>query len=225
MKLTKLNPYILAAATVLAGHAHGATVASANFTGLNLSGVNSVAISGTAGVNGFLWTRGPNNGFTYSTPTVSMQSGTAEALKLTTTSNTFQGMYGTMASSTTIAIGETLTLSFIGQYTETPANTPGGFRFGFISNYNSGTNANADLAVGMQVGTGGSTALSLNRDTTVNNGAFGGTTATMGSGGTLSSTIGTSVFTASFSILRTGTSTYTYTGTVNGSTATAIGET
>lgn len=221
MKLIKLNPLILAVAAVIAGQANGAVIASSNFTGLNVSGANSVAISG---VNGFSWTRGPNTGFTYSTPNVNMQSGTAEALKLTTTSS-FQGMYGTMASSTTIAIGQTLTLSFIGQYTETPTNTGGGFRFGFISNYNSGTNANADQAVGMQVGTGGSTALSLNRDTTVNNGAFGGTTVAMGSGGTLSSTIGTSVFTASFSILRTGTSTYTYTGTVNGSTATAIGET
>ena len=31
----KLNPIILAAAAILAGHAHAAVVASANFTGLS----------------------------------------------------------------------------------------------------------------------------------------------------------------------------------------------
>ena len=218
MKLNKLNPLILAAAAVLAGHANAATIASANFTGLTASGATGVAISGTAGVNGFTWSRlAPN--FTYSTPNVNMQSGTANALKATIAGDTFQGMLGTMPS-TTINIGQTLTLSFIGQYTESPANNFAGLRFGFV---NSG---DLDNAFGMTVGTGGSTSRGIIRDTdSIENSPLTGATSgiTSVAGGATVASITTSVFTASFAITRTATDTYSYFGDVNGSTLTATG--
>lgn len=222
---SNLSSFLLAATTVLAGQANGATIASANFTGLTANNATTVAVSGTAGVNGFAWTRITGNTFTYSTPNVNMQTGTANALTATIgTGVTFQGMIGTMPTSTTIAIGETLTLSFIGQYTEAPGNVAGGLRFGFISAYNNTTNANADNAIGVQSGTGTNNTLTLNRDTTPNGGPLGGTTVTMATT-TGTQNIGTSVYTASFAITRTGTSAYSYSGNVNGSTVSAIGET
>lgn len=225
MNVKKLYPCIFAATSVLAGHVKSATIASADFTGLTASGATSVAISGTAGVNGFAWTRITGNSFTYSTPSVNMQTGTANALTATIGAGvTFQGMIGTMPASTTIGIGETLTLSFIGQYTEAPGDVGGGLRFGFISAYNNSTNANADNAIGVQSGTGANNTLSLNRDTTPNSGPLGGATALIATT-TGSQNIGTSVYTASFAITRTDTSTYNYLGTVNGSTVSAIGET
>jgi hypothetical protein len=224
MKRIKLNPLILAVAAVLAGHANGAIIASANFTGLTANNATTVAISGTAGVNGFAWTRVAGNTFTYSTPDVDMQSGTDNALTATIAGNTFQGMIGTMGSSTTIPIGQTLTLSFIGQYTEAPGNVGGGLRFGFISAYNNVNNANADNAIGVQSGTGTNNTLSLNRDTTPNFGPLGGTTVTMATT-TGTQNVGTSVYTASFAITRTGTGTYSYSGNVNGSTVSVSGET
>lgn len=217
MNLTNLNLLILAT-TVLTGHSNGAPIASANFTGLTTSGATTVARSGTPGVNEFTWSR-LSADLTYSTPSVNMQSGTTNALKATIGVSSFQGMLGTMSSSTTINIGQTLTLSFIGQYTETPANNFGGLRFGFV---NSG---DLDNAFGMTVGTGGNTFRGVTRDTGGDDSPLAGSSTTLTSvaGGASVTTISTSVFTASLAITRTGTDTYSYVGDVNGSTLSATG--
>ena len=216
MKPTKLNLLILATTAILAGHANAATIASANFTGLTASGATSVAVSGTPGVNEFTWSRLGTN-LTYSTPSVNMQSGTANALKGTTTA-TFEGMLGTMASSTTIPIGHTLTLSFIGQYTEAPGNTFGGLRFGFLNS------VDLDNAFGMTVGTGGDTFRGIQSGGNGSPLAGGSVTDyTEVTGGAAVTSISTSVYTASFAITRTATNTYSYFGDVNGSTLSATG--
>lgn len=212
----KLNPLILATAAVLAGHANGAVIASANFTGLTANNATTVGTSGTPGVNGLTWTRlDPNS--TYSTPSVNMQSGTANALRLST-GNSWQGMLGTMASSTTIPVGHTLTLSFIGQYTETPTNIANGLRFGFVS-------GSMDNAFGMQVGIGTNTSRGILTDSGVDGSPLTGTTTGLTSvaGGTAVAAFSTSVYTASFAITRTDTNTYNYFGDVNGSTLSATG--
>lgn len=217
MRPTNLNLLILATAAVLAGHANAAPIASANFTGLSASGTTTVARSGTPGVNEFTWSR-LGSTMTFSTPSVNMQSGTANALKGTIPgASTFEGMVGTMASSSTINIGQTLTLSFIGQYTENPANNFGGLRFGFVNSGNLGN------AFGMQIGTGGSTHRSILRGG--DNSPLAGTTSAIPSvaGGNAVATVSTSVFTASFAITRTDTNTYSYLGDVNGSTLSAAG--
>lgn len=213
MKSTKLNPLILAAGAVLAGHANGATIASANFTGLTASGATSVAISGSPGVNGFTWTRYSGATNTYSTPNVNMQTGTANALS-TDITNTFQGMIGTMASSTTIPIGNTLTFSFIGQFTQSPGNTATALRFGFVNSIS------PDNAFGMRVGTGSEKGLSIVRDVNPGNGSpLGGAEVVQLATGTgTQNVITNTVYSASFSITRDAASTYTYLGNIDGST-------
>jgi len=212
----KPNPLILAAAAVLAGHANGATIASANFNGLSESGAASVAISGTPGVNDFTWTRTTTSTplLTFSTPNVNMQTGTGNALAADT-GNTFQGITGTMSSSTTIAIGQTLTLSFIGQYTQSPGDTGGALRFGFVNSLD------PDNSFGMGVSTGTSTVFDIRRDNGGDDSPLAGSTTTLISGNTPSNHITTNVYTASFSITRTATDTYTYFGDINGQTLTA----
>lgn len=216
MKTTRLNQLVLAAGALLicsADTIHAAVIASANFTDLNASGATSVAISGTAGVNGFTWTQYPFTTTTYSTPNVNMQTGTANALSADLTGG-FQGMIGTMSSSTTIAIGETLTFSFIGQFTQTPGNTANALRFGFVNS------ASLDNAFGLRVGTGTEKGLSVVRDVSTggNGSPLGGAEVVQLTSGTGTQNIITnSVYSASFSITRTATDTYSYSGNIDGS--------
>lgn len=222
MKLLRLNQLILAAGALLicaTGTIQAAVIASANFTGLHSSGATSVAISGTPGVNGFTWSQFPFTTTTYSTPSVNMQTGTANALSADLT-NGFQGMIGTMPSSTTIAIGETLTFSFIGQFTQTPGNTANALRFGFV---NSGS---PDNAFGMRAGTGTEKGISIVRDVSTggNGSPLGGAEVVQITSGTGTQNIITnSVYSASFSITRTATDTYDYLGNIDGSTVSATG--
>jgi hypothetical protein len=215
MKFNKLTALILAAATVVAGHANGEIIASANFTGMTASGNTTVAISGTPGVNDFTWTIAGVAGFTYSTPDVNMQTGTGNALR-GTTSNTFQGMIGTMSFNTTIPIGSTLTLSFIGEYTTSPGNTANALRFGFVNSLD------LDNAFGMVVSTGTSTGIALLRDTGGDDSPLAGSGTNIATGAAPSNNITTNdVYTALFSITRTATDTYSYFGDINGTTLAA----
>lgn len=216
----KLNPIILAAVTVLAGHANAAVVASANFTGLSGTNVATLATSGTPGVNEFAWSMiGPASTDRMSIVNANITTGSGNALQLNDSTNTgFRGILGTMSSSTTIDIGETLTLSFSGKYLGS-TNNSGGLRFGFV---NSG---DLDNAYATRVGTGGNTSMDLIRDTGGDDSPAAGTVLAVTGGITGPSPayvgITTSTFEGIYSITRTASTTYSLTASMNGSTISA----
>jgi len=213
MKVMNRTLLLAALATIgLSGQANGDTIASANFTGVSATNVITLAASGTAGLNDFAWSRVNSLG-NMSIVDANLITGSGNALQYNT-NNTFEGVLGTMSSSTAIAIGETLTLSFIGQYTAAPANNGGGLRFGFVNS------EDPDNAFGFQIGTGTETNLAIMRDTGGDNSPIAGTQSTLISGSGTQN-IGTSVYTALFSITRTADDTYSYFGDINGSTLSA----
>ncbi|MBN8460757.1 MAG: PEP-CTERM sorting domain-containing protein [Verrucomicrobia bacterium] len=126
-------------------------------------------------------------------------------------------MLGTLGSTVTINIGDTLTLAFSGRYYEAPGDNSGGFRFGFISPGDLDNNLYA------QLGSGGNTGNGLYRDLGGDDSPGAGTTTGISStaSGTTYATLGTSAIAAQFSITRTGASAYTLSSNVNGAIRTA----
>ena len=219
MNSKNLKPLILAAVAVFAGHANGATIASANFAGYTAGNVsNPFNPSVTPGENEFTWTTiGPNSA-QLSIANADLTSGSGNALGMAG-GGTFRALVGTMGSATTIPVGQTLTLSLNGQFTAAPGNST--IRIGFM---NSG---DFDNAYFMNAGIGTITTFSSARDIGAPGGvdvpgggdvvAFTNTTTS----GPAYAAIGTSTFTASFSITRTAATTYSLAGNVNGSGFTA----
>ena len=212
----KLVPILLAA---LAPSAWAAVVASAKFTGMTVE--IQASVSPVAGANDFTWSliNASGTNFDVVADNGSPGIGSGNALRTDQAgTGTFRGMIGTMSSSTTLQIGDTLTLSLDGRYWETPANNTGGLRFGFI---NSGS---LDNNFYIQAGTGGQTGMILYRDGVGDNSPGGGsgiTSLTSTASGPSYASLATDPFTAFFSITRTAASEYSIVASINGSTRTA----
>jgi hypothetical protein len=215
-----LLPLLLVA---FAPSARATVIASANFTGMAVT--NQTSVNPVAGANDFTWSliSAVSTDFDVVADDGSPGIGAGNALRIDQTGTTgFRGMIGTMGSSTSLAIGETLTLSFSGRYYENPANNSGGLRFGLI-NPNS-----LDNNFFIQIGTGGNTGMALFRDGAGDNspGSGGGTTnLTATSSGPAYASLATDPFEGVFSITRAAASDYTIVASVNGSTRTATSST
>lgn len=208
-----------AAAIVLAsGASHASTIASANFSGMSVT--NATTVNAVAGSNDFTWSliNAASTNYDVVTDDGSPGIGSGNALRIDQSgTGTFRGMIGTLGSTPTINLGDTLTLSFSGRYYEAPGNSSGGFRFGII---NSGDLDNNFFA---QLGTGGNAGFGLLRDLGGDDSPGAGTTSAIAStaSGATYATLGTSAFSAEFSITRTGVSEYALSVNVNGAIRTA----
>lgn len=198
--------------------AQATTIASANFTGMSVTNQNTVAP--VAGANDYTWTLISTSLTNYDVVTDdgSPGIGNGNALRIDNSgTGTFRGMIGTLGSTTSLAVGETMTLSFSGRYYEAPANNSGGFRFGLISP------GDLDNAVYAQIGTGGNTAFGLFADNNIASDNSPGTGSSQtgipstASGPTFAGLSTTNSFTASLSLTRNS-SDYTVSSTVNGTT-------
>lgn len=194
------------------------TIASATFTGMSVT--NQTTVNPVSGANDYTWTLINTSSTNYDVVTDdgSPGIGNGNAFRIdNSAAGTFRGMIGTLGSTTSLAIGETMTLSFSGRYYETPANSGGGFRFGLISP------GDLDNAVYAQIGTGGSTGFGLFADNNVSSDNSPGTGSSQtgisstASGPTFAGLANTNPFTASLSLTR-NTSDYTISATVNGTT-------
>ena len=202
----------------LAPSSWAAVIASANFTGMTVE--NQATVNPVTGANDFTWSliNGTGTNFDVVADTGSPGIGTGNALRTDQAgTGTFRGMIGTMGSSASLLIGETLTLTLDGRYYESPANNSGGLRFGFINS------SSLDNNFYVQAGTGGNTGMVMYRDGIGDNSPGGGTGITAltstASGPTYAS-LATDPFSAFFSITRTAASEYSIVASINGSTRT-----
>jgi len=211
--------HLLLFSPIMIGVAHGAVIAAANFSGMSATDATTVARVENA--NDFSWSLFDNNtgvNLDIVTDDDSPGIGGGNALQMDIlTTSTFKGMLGTMASATTISIGETLTLSLDGRYAQTPGNNGGGLRIGFT------TAAARDNAFFAQLGTGGSTGYSLLRDEGGDNSPGAGTVFGLASAASGSAyvTTGTEAFNMIFSITRSGENEYEIVSNINGAIRTA----
>ena len=215
----KSKPIASAAVIFLTcGISQATTIASANFTGMTVT--DATTVSPVVGSNDYTWSLINASGTNYDVvaDNGSPGIGSGGALRIEQAgTGTFRGMIGTLGSTVTINLGETLTLAFSGRYYEAPANNSGGFRFGFISPGDLDNNLYA------QLGSGGNTGYGLYQDLGGDDSPGAGTTAAVSStaSGSTYATLGTSAFSAEFSITRTGPSAYTLSSNVNGAIRTA----
>jgi hypothetical protein len=186
---------------------------------------NATTVNPVVGANDFTWSliTTANTNFDVVTDNGSPGIGGGNSLRIdNSTTGTFRGMIGTMGSSTTINLGETLTLSFTGRYYESPGSNSGGLRFGLINSGNLDNNFYA------QLGTGGNTGFALFRDgagDTSPGGGTGVTTLVSTASGAAYASMDTSPFNATISITRTAPSDYGIVANLNGSIRTASSNT
>lgn len=229
MNQVMMNKRILSLAVfpMLAGVGHAAVVAQANFTGMTATDVTT-SVGPSAGANDFTWSifdsvSGVNMDIVTDDGSPGMGGGNALQMDIATTAG-FRGLLGTMGTATTIEIGETLILTLDGRYVQTPGNNSGGMRLGFT------TAAARDNAFFAQVGTGGSTAYIVGRDSTGDSSPGSGpvgtvTTLSSTSSGSTYATLSTSPFSIVFSVERTSADEYEIVSNVNGAIRTATSAT
>ena len=191
-----------------------------------MSATDSTSIAPVSGASDFTWSliQTSSTNLDIVSDDGSPGIGGGNALRMDNSgTGTFRGIVGTLASSITVDVGETLTLTLAGRYYETPGNNSGGMRLGFISP------GDLDNNFFVQFGTGGSTSFGLFRDIDNDNTPGSGTgvvgISSTASGPAFSSVSDTSPFAAVFSVKRTDTSVYQITATLNGSTRTGTSTT